>query len=497
MKTTGGKMGIKLFKLSILCIGWLFAGCANAGSTPAAVPTETSMPLATEIALQPTPTASVTPLAPTPIPTHTETPTTIPSTETAVSTPKPFTDGFIALVWNPDEEDDRLIMTYQLNFIYPGTSPDEWLLETKLEDLYTPHMYQAPDQNKLLLTQYKDSNGDGRIPSLGLADVYDIYLYHITDETLTLQVENDYAQPESFWFPSPYIFWFPDSNKFTYLLKKKIMTADIAQSSPVSIFNLPAGDIFSYELSPDGNWLAVFNTIADTLGVRDSDIDLDILNLETEEMITLAEGIGPGRFKWAPNSFNFAFNERVKSGLYIADTQIFSTTELVTNDNSYILSAWSPDSKWLAFSYDRHNIYIWNVQEGKIENVYTINPNLETQFQIQQIVWAPDNSGIFVSAITPAPEITQLSYLNRETGVFEELLAIDVSHMLLEELPMVYEIQILDFSPDGQWVLFYAEIDRIAGFYVIHRDGGAAHLVLETGKKYFRPYHVSWLDVVP
>jgi hypothetical protein len=76
-----------------------------------------------------------------------------------------------------------------------------------------------------------------------------------------------------------------------------------------------------------------------------------------------------------------------------------------------------------------------------------------------------------------------LRVFDPETGDFQQLWQ---NNHEVEAEPVAW-------APDGEWLLFSQKQGEESGFYLIHRQGGATYLFLDTTET-FAPYAVSWLS---
>jgi Tol biopolymer transport system component len=218
---------------------------------------------------------------------------------------------------------------------------------------------------------------------------------------------------------------------------------------------------------------------------------LDIFNHSTGALLPVVNEMAQGNFTWSPNSQWLAFTKSIESGLFVLDMSTFSVIELPFIEHDYILSAWSSDNQLLAI--------FKNPTDGTT-SLYSWSPNAMTTVgsissgDVRSLHWSPDNAQIMLTVYEE--EQAKLLVMNVSDGNTQELFAIDRVDIIEREYGFehISELQGLSWSPDGELFLLYAEPEGKAGLYVIHHDGGAAYLIVETGLYVFDSRRVIWLS---
>jgi Tol biopolymer transport system component len=476
-------MGIKIFKLSIICFGWLFASCANSGSMPATLPTETSTPLALESTLQPTPTASVTPLAPTPVPTHTETPTTIPPTETAVSathtSPEPTPakpgsgllppTGKIFMFWDdtpPTREAD--ISTPSLFQIVSSDNWDDWQIEVVLEDMILEGepITASPDQTKLALLLLYDTDGNGKIEHTGpyTYDIRNLYVYDVNVDSLIQVTDAERSIFNVSWL---------SNNTILYIQGEDIWSTNIDKSSLDKILTLPERHLDQVTLSPDDQLLITF--AYKTEGY--SEIFATYLQMDQTVPIPNDEQVGGMKSpRWSPDGQWLAFGQYGRRyfrhlSLLQTDTLAF-TNSLIPYEDSASIPDWSLDSQWLAFTKNQNTLSLWHSETLTVTDIFSGT-------YMSPPMWASDKNQVAVGVVQ-GEEGKVLTYDPDAEAVTEWLY-----------VPQVQTIEVFGWSPDNKWLIYYLADESSSGLYLVHETGETYQIMDTTGGDV--PARLIWL----
>ncbi|MBE7528995.1 MAG: hypothetical protein HND44_14055 [Chloroflexi bacterium] len=414
------------------------------------------------------------------MPTSTVAPTnTLPSqpTTTPANTPIPLPPppGQIVFLWNPEPVDPTGPQPQNLYFIAPGNVAGEWGLETTLTELHGADLHLSPDNTKFTLRQFEDTNEDGIISVQG-TDLSNIYLYPLSDKALTRLTDvktNDFVE----------VTWLPDSQQFTYAVEKDIYLFDLEDSASNKYLSLP-GRIHDHQWSPDGYWLAIVSGLSDETGSApggESD-RLDLYDVETNRVLTVISKLGGSRINWSPDSQWFAFSHDSSNlGLSVASINDLASIQL---SSGLSFASWSPDGQWLAFTTQigTGNLYLWNPDTLSTELL------LEGYGRVSQPIWSPDSRYLAIA-------------LNAEEE--SNLLVVDVNNKTTSTLligpkpvpepgPARWPLEMLSWSPDGQWILFEASGEDKRTFSIVNHTNGESFVVLDfTGTA--APENVYWL----
>ena len=161
---------------------------------------------------------------------------------------------------------------------------------------------------------------------------------------------------------------------------------------------------------------------------------------------------------------------------------------------------WSADVRWLAFIQARSSLNVWDSQTGIVTKLADIN-DFKTEDDppkdsFHEVVWSSDNQQIALTVFDD--DGARLLLVDIETAAVQQLFSTNrVSYVKLDEdglLQLTPELIMLDWSPDGQMLLFYAEADEGTGMYVVDRNGDKVQFLLKTSVSHYRPHHVVWLS---
>ncbi len=469
---------MKTFRFSfILVLVWLLVGCGVEGEAATAPPTRVAVvantAAPTQLPVTDTPVVMDTAVSlPTSVSTNTATPQ---PTAAPTDTPVPPPPGEIVFLWSPEPEYDLAPLPQNLYFVKPGNAAGEWGLETTLTKLHGADLYLSPDNTQFALRQFEDTNEDGVISVQG-TDLSNIYLYPLADKALTRLTDvktKDFVE----------VAWLPDSQQFTYAVEKDIYLFDLEDSVSSKYLSLP-GRVHDHQWSPDGHWLAIVSGLSDETGSApggESD-RFDLYDVETNRLIPVVSKLGGSRINWSPDSQWFAFSHDSSNlGLYVS-----SINDLVSIQLSSGLSfaSWSPDGQWLAFTTQMGsgNLYSWNPDTLSTELL------LEGHGRVSQPIWSPDSRYLAIA-------------LNAEEE--SNLLVVDVNNKTTSTLlmgpkpvpqpgPARWPLEMLSWSPDGQWILFEASGEDNRTFSIVNHTNGESFVVLDfTGTAV--PVNVYWL----
>ncbi len=367
------------------------------------------------------------------------------------------------------------------------------MIQTALTGLTSRDMFPSPDGQKFVLAQFQDTNGDGYVPSLRGGDTHDLFLYTKTDGSLIRLTDDQILHyPEANWLP--------DSNAFTYPNDRDLWLVELDNPTSELLFDNPDYRIRGHAWSPDGRLLAVHTHGVDETTTPGFD-NLSIYNTDTGELVRVLENSDDVLdLRWSPDSqWLFVVYKNLKR-LFLMDAVSFEFTEIALPDSRIIMPEWAFDSQSLAIVYDYSSINLLEISsKSLVEFAYEAEDVL-----IDSFVWSPDS--LKVAAIVWDEDRVNLVVINREDGSSRTLISIDQVDM--NERPYglegLSEMQLLTWSPDGQWILIFVEQKENPGLYIVDYDSGSAHLVLETSVRQFftqdysndvidRTRHVAWV----
>lgn len=220
--------------------------------------------------------------------------------------------------------------------------------------------------------------------------------------------------------------------------------------------------IFALEWSPKGDQIAI------QIVEGNDNVRLYILNINDSSFVTLVDSVGVESFQWHPSGESIAFigksenpsNEQPQYDfeIYLADIRTQSW-EQITNIGPCIGSpAWSPDGTRLAFAgiQDSNNeIFVFNGQTKEMINV------TNSKGHDSSPSWSPDGQQVIYTSFDDSGEKTQ------------EICVVNVagsSHSCLTHTPDIDEDK-AQWSPDGQWIAFFAEDQASTNLIIMRPDG--------------------------
>ncbi len=454
----------------ILLFCLLLAGCSVEGETATAVSTALSTAVPTRVAVvanTAVPTATQIPATGTAVLSPTNTATSLPATAvptetpTITPTPLPPPPGEIYLFLDPDPPppDNESFDPRSYNFYraIPGATANDWLVETILTDmnLEGPAITVSPDRTKLALLLLDDTDGDGRLDRIHGDDIRNIYIYDLIERTVERLTNNERSALS--------VSWLPDSRAVTYPQTDKVFTTDLDDVNPRLLFQLPEdGHVAQLTWSLDGQEL-ILHVNAQVTGLQVYEPDSDGLH-PTHETVS-----GNVFFStWSPDSRWLAFTH-YGSHVYgnwryvaVMNKESLGVTRLVFGED-YMSSPpdWSIDSQWLAFTKNESVLSLWNAETLTITEVLS-GANMSIP------VWSPVENRIAVALIEDgtAKVLTLDPQANIVTEVFQS---------------EIYQtIKLFDWSPDGEWLLFFAANEKQSGLHVVHVNSGTSYQIMDT-----------------
>lgn len=467
----------------ILSLLWL-VGCTVEQPLPILAPIEqasetTSIPLTTVPTLtttSPPTNIPMTPIntpfpptnTPTPIPTITPTPTLRPtSTPVTLDPSLPLPTGRIYFLWDPNPiPEERGIGELSETSLFeaiPGTTPNDWHIESVVEMFGKPVMIPAPDAAKLAILRYDDTNEDGIVDTQRGSDTANVYSYNIANNSLTRLTENQ-------WSPTS-ISWLPNAQSLTYPQLNDLYIVELDSPFRPRLFLNYSGYIYNHDWSPDGKYLTSLHAPSNQSGHPIGSTVFDLLNSESDSLMIISDSTtSPGKILWSPNSQWVAFSQHYGKGLLIVNVTTGEMNELIPPD-SQVSSEWSSDAQRLAFTHGS-TLFLWDANTEKIRQLINMDA-------LSDPSWSPDGNYIAVGYAD-----------GEESG----LLIIDPANDSQQRFNLGMTIGQIFWSPDGQWLLFSFGLDDRVGLYMVHRDGGIPFLFLETTGKEF-PYAIFWLPI--
>jgi hypothetical protein len=426
----------------------------TAQPTAVILPTETAAPATSTTETTPTPETAATDTAvpPTATSESTATPTaTAEPTLTPTLAAPPIT-GQIAFFWDPDPytlDGPHPPETDNLYLAMPGTTPDDWYIEVVLTDavIEGPAIFPSPDKSKLALLLWDDTNGDGRLDTRLLTDGRNIFIFNLADHSINQLTNNQDAMFTLSWSLNGQTITYPqDADIYTIGLDGS-PAALVVSASPLC----PPGycDVHKLAQSSDGNLLA-FNLIPSSGGY------LYVFNRLTNNFSLIGQVGRLDVIDWPADS-----NWLALFPLFAVDVNTLVLLEIKEPDDRTTMPSWSFDSQWLAFTRNLTVLSLWNPATLSTTDIFSAS-------YVGTPVWSTGGLELAVGVLQEGqPKILLIDVGNNQT---EGLL-----------LPAaMQQVEVFAWSPHQEWLLFFAEQNDTTGLYVIHRDGGEPHLIMDT-----------------
>lgn len=241
----------------------------------------------------------------------------------------------------------------------------------------------------------------------------------------------------------------------------RIVMEDLA-TGPVQEVPVPAGQIRSPLVSPDGTQIAL--SVGTLVGDAAS-WETDVVNVDGTELTTVFGcGVHPCQSfpaAWSPDGRELLMYSTARSGpaLRVVPLNGSRARPLVSVPQYFGGAAWSPDGRTIAFSgaarFGAPSITFVDVATGQVER--QIEPSgLEL---ISGIAWAPDGQTIAISGQTDAGS-SSIFLVNVDEGSLRRLTTCSGCE---DSAPA--------WSPDGRYLAFSRGSDFSGDVYVIQRDG--------------------------
>jgi dipeptidyl aminopeptidase/acylaminoacyl peptidase len=437
----------------------------------AVLPTNTAI-VVTETAVLPTNTVSAS------LPT--DTPTAVPITPTLTNTPQPTEmptntpiplpppPGEIYFFLDPDPPPNTESLeqqpprTYDLYRAIPGTTTNEWWVETIWAEtlLAGSSIMVSPDETKLALLLLEDSNGDGELNDDPGEDVINIYIYDRSDNSIERLTNNEYN--------SFSVSWLPDSQAVTYSQRPDILNVTLDQSTPELLLSMPESAVGQLSWSPDGQLLVFHSNTQQLHGYHSDTGEIELIS-DSEAALDFTGSTWSPDGRWlAYMQFGFDATRR----LYMVDIETLTPALLNPIEDVVSKPVWSTDSDYLAFTRNESTLSIWYT------DTLTFTDVISSQ-QMSPPIWSPVASQVAVGLVQDGA--ARLITVDTISGDIQTIF----------ESTEIQTIKPYSWSPDGEWVLFYAE----SGLYVLHVTSGIYYPIMDTsGSK--PPWELVWLPTL-
>lgn len=352
-------------------------------------------------------------------------------------------------------------------------------MQPLLNDLFGfPTLALSPSNTKLALTVIEDANRDGSADQESVNrgfDGYVLYVYEFASgqsEKLPIGLYNPFNPA-----------WLSDDESLTYRgsVTVYLIRTDGMPDREIAVFPETIHWIAS---SPDGSLIAVNSS-----GL------ISFIETATGELMSITGQVS-GYYVdavWSPDSQWLALNHGGTDQLLVVNAATLEVNSVEeTGAVSYV--SWSPDSQQLllveigeessTLSFlDPHNLMISASKEIPapvvIQGVLDANIVFTT---VAGAAWSPDGTRIALGFSEQG--VTKLAIL--------DLLIMEIIELWQRE--DVAEIRLIDWSPDGAWILFsLQQAPNHSEINVIHYQGGPAYSVWMADET-FPPRSIMWLS---
>lgn len=214
-------------------------------------------------------------------------------------------------------------------------------------------------------------------------------------DSKNLSIKNEIE--DSLFFSEGSIKWSPDGKMLAvYTRGDEIRVYDSGDLSILKVlpFTGYIGSIYSFDWSPEGNYIAI------------GDIHSGLKIWNTTDWAEFSKGNFPSGvqgFSFSPSGNEIAISQNYQVDIF--DLETWEKNITINSNNNVELLTWSPDGKFLAAAewYDK-TIDFWDLE--KISLITTIN----TQQEIVQLVWSPDGKSIAARTDFGTIEILEFTF---------------------------------------------------------------------------------------
>jgi len=223
----------------------------------------------------------------------------------------------------------------------------------------------------------------------------------------------------------------PKGERALFCARGDVFSAPIEKGFAVNLTRTSGAHERAAQWSPDGTRIAF---VSDKSGEEEV---YTIAHDGSGEWTQLSKGIGRriNALWWSPDSKSIAFSD-CSGRFWLADSAGASAREIARDPSGRAGDpAWSPDSKWLAYSAGDANsfrsLHVWSMADGQSRRV---TGELWSEYEP---VFSRDGQYLYyLSEREFAPQLSQIEWnfaSNRWTGVFALALRKDVPHPLPPE----------------------------------------------------------------
>ncbi len=314
----------------------------------------------------------------------------------------------------------------------------------------------SPDQTMLAFTVQKDSDGDS------FWDRNSIYVYNLVTQDFQVLVADHY-------FGIGGLSWVPDNEALIYGVDKTVWKVSLTDLAPTPLMDEFPKHIGFLNWSPDGNFLAIhLNDSSGRIVFFDTSTDL-MKEVMTDQLTS------PTSMFWSPDSKWFVSNKLVDRGILVVSLDEYEIVFL--DDYAFNKPSWSPDSSHLAYLHRTE-------QQTSLFMLETSTMTTTLLFEGEHIgnpIWSVNGQDLAVTCV--CNNLNTLSLIDTTT--------LNVTQLLTGKDLQANEL--LAWSPDGEWLLFWGIQDGLSGLYIVHRDGNETQLLLEMPVNTRSPEQILWL----
>jgi len=169
--------------------------------------------------------------------------------------------------------------------------------------------------------------------------------------------------------------------------------------------------------------------------------------------------------KWDTTRDQFFFKGRENnvSGLYVTDLTDFSRTLVAAQviNQEY---DWSPIHNAVIFAnLDDRGVQVIDVASG------TVHPMFESPQADRMPVWSPDEN-----------QIAFVSKQDRKWGIYVANADGTNLRLVTNDPPVSNHTQIINWSPDGEWIVYTGKGENIADIFIVRTTDGLVQTVAES-----------------
>jgi Tol biopolymer transport system component len=201
---------------------------------------------------------------------------------------------------------------------------------------------------------------------------------------------------------------------------------------------------------------------------RDGDMDLYIVETTNNKLLNLSDDENDDlvRFNWSPDGSRIAFDSRSASGSYeILVSNLNDKTPISITEDGVRQSGpvWSPDGNNIAYAVENMGLVIADLRTGQITQL------LEDEMWVSDLDWSPDGQWIVFETARPDGtvriDVIDIDGSQRYESICGDLLAVN---------PV--------WSSTGEWIAFIGgPPGEGSTLYIVKKDGNHLTELVENG----------------